>query len=224
MTMPYDDASTDVKPFRRLEVFGGDGRRRRWSDADKAAIIAESYSGAGTVCVVAWRHGLASGQLFSWRRQLRQPIEDAAIPATTMLLVPALVEALSAPVTVAVPSPRSAVKKARKSRMTPLRDHLLDQLKRSTKLFADETTAPVLDPGRGRTKTGSSRPMPATRRHHPGVLPGACLQWVLRARQGRSVTGGVRAAHAHRQPHRDLRAQRCRPPGLARGYSLQTRR
>jgi transposase len=38
--------------------------------------------------------------------------------------------------------------------LTPLRDHLLDQLKRSTKLFADETTAPVLDPGRGRTKIG----------------------------------------------------------------------
>jgi hypothetical protein len=27
-------------------------------------------------------------------------------------------------------------------------------LKSSGKLFADETTAPVLDPGRGRTKTG----------------------------------------------------------------------
>ena len=38
--------------------------------------------------------------------------------------------------------------------LTPLRDHLLGQLKRSPRLFADETTAPVLDPGRGRTKTG----------------------------------------------------------------------
>lgn len=38
--------------------------------------------------------------------------------------------------------------------LTPLRDHLLADLKRSVKLFADETTAPVLDPGRGRTKTG----------------------------------------------------------------------
>ena len=38
--------------------------------------------------------------------------------------------------------------------LTPLRDHLLDRLKRSTRLFADEMTAPVLDPGRGRTKTG----------------------------------------------------------------------
>jgi transposase len=38
--------------------------------------------------------------------------------------------------------------------LTPLRDHLLADLKRSPRLFADETTAPVLDPGRGRTKTG----------------------------------------------------------------------
>lgn len=38
--------------------------------------------------------------------------------------------------------------------LTPLRDHLLGKLKHSPKLFADETTAPVLDPGRGRTKTG----------------------------------------------------------------------
>jgi transposase len=38
--------------------------------------------------------------------------------------------------------------------LKPLQTRLLDDLKRSTKLYADETTAPVLDPGRGRTKTG----------------------------------------------------------------------
>ena len=38
--------------------------------------------------------------------------------------------------------------------LAPLRDHALAEIKRSTKIFADETTAPVLDPGRGRTKTG----------------------------------------------------------------------
>ena len=38
--------------------------------------------------------------------------------------------------------------------LRPLHERLLDQLKASPKLFADETTAPVLDPGRGRTKTG----------------------------------------------------------------------
>jgi len=36
----------------------------------------------------------------------------------------------------------------------PVVDRLAEHLKMSTKLFMDETTAPVLDPGRGRTKTG----------------------------------------------------------------------
>jgi transposase len=38
--------------------------------------------------------------------------------------------------------------------LRPIHEHLLQTLKASPKLFADETTAPVLDPGRGRTKTG----------------------------------------------------------------------
>ena len=38
--------------------------------------------------------------------------------------------------------------------LRPVHEHLLATLRRSPKLFADETTAPVLDPGRGRTKTG----------------------------------------------------------------------
>ena len=38
--------------------------------------------------------------------------------------------------------------------LAPIVDRLAEHLKTSTKLFMDETTAPVLDPGRGRTKTG----------------------------------------------------------------------
>jgi transposase len=38
--------------------------------------------------------------------------------------------------------------------LTPIVERLAQKLKASTKLFMDETTAPVLDPGRGRTKTG----------------------------------------------------------------------
>jgi len=38
--------------------------------------------------------------------------------------------------------------------LRPVHERLLAMLKGSAKLFADETTAPVLDPGRGRTKTG----------------------------------------------------------------------
>jgi len=35
-----------------------------------------------------------------------------------------------------------------------LRDHTLEELRKTERLFADETTAPVLVPGRRRTKTG----------------------------------------------------------------------
>ena len=38
--------------------------------------------------------------------------------------------------------------------LRPVADRLAEHLKRSSKLFMDETRAPVLDPGRGRTKTG----------------------------------------------------------------------
>ena len=38
--------------------------------------------------------------------------------------------------------------------LRPVHERLLAALKASAKLFADETPAPVLDPGRGRTKTG----------------------------------------------------------------------
>ena len=38
--------------------------------------------------------------------------------------------------------------------LRPVHERLFEQLKASDRLFADETTAPVLDPGRGQTKTG----------------------------------------------------------------------
>jgi transposase len=38
--------------------------------------------------------------------------------------------------------------------LAPVHARLLDTLRGSAKLFADETTVPVLDPGRGRTRTG----------------------------------------------------------------------
>jgi transposase len=38
--------------------------------------------------------------------------------------------------------------------LRPVHERLLEHIRSSTKIFADETTAPVLDPGGGRTKTG----------------------------------------------------------------------
>ena len=63
--------SAITEPVRRLEVFTGAGRRRKWSDEDKARIVAEIVASGESVCAVARRHGLSPQQLFGWRRQLR---------------------------------------------------------------------------------------------------------------------------------------------------------
>ena len=50
---------------------GGQLRRRRWSEAQKRQTVPESYQSAASVSVVAWRHGLNTNQLFTWRRRFR---------------------------------------------------------------------------------------------------------------------------------------------------------
>ncbi len=66
-----------AEPARRLEVFTGRGRRRRWSDEDKARIVAETVG--ESVCAVARRHGLLPQQVFGWRRQLRDAADSQGI-------------------------------------------------------------------------------------------------------------------------------------------------
>jgi transposase len=60
------------EPLRRLEVFTGAGRRRVWTAAQKAQILAESYESGEKVSAVARRHGLTPQQLFGWRREARR--------------------------------------------------------------------------------------------------------------------------------------------------------
>jgi transposase len=61
----------DGHNFRRVEVLTGAPRRRRWSAAEKAAIVAESFAPGSVASMVALRHGLHRNQLYMWRRQLR---------------------------------------------------------------------------------------------------------------------------------------------------------
>jgi transposase len=46
-------------------------RRRRWSAAEKAAIVAESLAPGAVASTVALRHGLHRNQLYMWRREVR---------------------------------------------------------------------------------------------------------------------------------------------------------
>lgn len=67
--------------FRRVEVLTGDERRRRWSVAEKAAIVAESLAPGAVTSSVALRHGLHRNQLYAWRREFRSAVvADAGVP------------------------------------------------------------------------------------------------------------------------------------------------
>ena len=77
------------EPVRRVEVFTGAGRRRRWSTEQKAEIIAESYADGETVCAVARRHGLTPQQLFGWRRAARRRAQESGVAFAPVLVGPA---------------------------------------------------------------------------------------------------------------------------------------
>jgi len=49
------------------EVLGAE-RRRRWSAAEKVAMVRETYEAGMTVSLVARRHGINPNQLFHWRK------------------------------------------------------------------------------------------------------------------------------------------------------------
>jgi transposase len=54
----------------RIEVITGVERRRRWSWDQKWTIVAESLSSHASATAIARRHGIGTGQLYTWRRQL----------------------------------------------------------------------------------------------------------------------------------------------------------
>jgi transposase len=83
-----------MEPVRRLEVFTGAGRRRKWSDEDKARIVSETVASGESVCAVARRHGLSPQQLFGWRRQLRKAAAQHS-ETEELQFVPAVVDTVA---------------------------------------------------------------------------------------------------------------------------------
>lgn len=52
-------------PVRRFEVFTSPGRRRDWSEEEKARTAAESYEPGASASGVARRHALSPQRLFT---------------------------------------------------------------------------------------------------------------------------------------------------------------
>jgi transposase len=101
-----DSVNDDAKGvgYRRIEVLTGPGRRRRWSDDDKARIIAETAQPGAVVTEVARRWQVSPQQVFDWRRQARKalavvkaPAEPAFVPIVAETLAPSSPEVVAAP-------------------------------------------------------------------------------------------------------------------------------
>lgn len=68
--------------------------------------------------------------------------------------------------------------------LTPIVEAMADEIKRGDHLFMDETRIPVLDPGRGRTKTGYFWALARDERGHGGAGPPAVVYFYAASRAG----------------------------------------
>jgi transposase len=58
--------------MRTIEVISGKDRRRRFTDSDKATILAEVESRKMSMKAIGAKYGISNSLLYTWRRQLRQ--------------------------------------------------------------------------------------------------------------------------------------------------------
>jgi transposase len=88
---------TDGHTYQRMELTTGTPRRRSWTLADKARIVAESNSGDRPVAEVALRHGIHRNQIYNWRRELAEAAGAEVADDSTFV-----------PVRVAPPEPQAS--------------------------------------------------------------------------------------------------------------------
>jgi transposase len=89
-------------PRPRIEVITGVERRRRWSWDQKRAIVEESLSPHASAAAIARKHGIGTGQLYTWRRQLlkRQLVETPRFASVEVAVEPPrLTGPIASPVT-----------------------------------------------------------------------------------------------------------------------------
>lgn len=73
-----------------VEVILTDQRRRRWSLAEKAALVRRTYEPGMSVSLVARQEGVGASQLFLWRKLERQGAltavssGEAVVPASEL--------------------------------------------------------------------------------------------------------------------------------------------
>ena len=83
----------DAGTYQRVEVITGRRRRRDWSDAEKARILAESADPELNISEVARRNGVSRGLLNVWGRKARRGSSEGPQPQFVQLRLDDGVEA-----------------------------------------------------------------------------------------------------------------------------------
>lgn len=104
----YDGRRSALR--ERIEVHTRPERRRRWSSAAKLAIVRETLAAGSTAQAVADRHGIGTGLIYTWRKQMLRaamagfaaveikPDVPAALPGPVQETVATSPSSLSPPV------------------------------------------------------------------------------------------------------------------------------
>jgi transposase len=101
-----DSVNDDAKGvgYRRIEVLTGPGRRRKWSDDDKARVVAETLAPGAVVTEVARRWQISPQQVFDWRRQARIGAAKASAMMDFVPIVPVAPEVAPQPLIPTTPA------------------------------------------------------------------------------------------------------------------------
>ena len=94
----HQDNRNDNGSYRRIELITGTARRRRWSDDERARILAESFEPGANISAVARRHGVHGGLLHSWRKKAKTRAEEGAQADAPLFIPVAIAKASGDPV------------------------------------------------------------------------------------------------------------------------------
>jgi transposase len=83
---PTVNANPTVPPPRRLREV----RRRSWSSEERLRIVRETLEPGVIVQAVADRHGVSTGQLYTWRKQMLATAMSGFVPVEVVSEIPRL--------------------------------------------------------------------------------------------------------------------------------------
>jgi len=78
--------------LKKVEILAPSGRRRVWTEQEKAALLAEIDAEGGKVRLVARRHGISESVLYNWRSARKAAAVAMGAPENVTLIPAGIIE------------------------------------------------------------------------------------------------------------------------------------